>query len=52
MNNTQITKEEFKKLQEIAEKMSTTVENLLSENKNPKKLIEDYNNGNFKILNE
>ena len=47
-----LTDEEFKKLQEIAEKMNTTVERLISENKDPKKLIEDYYNGNFRILNE
>ena len=47
-----LTDKEFKKLQEIAEKMNTTVERLISENKDPKKLIEDYYNGNFRILNE
>jgi hypothetical protein len=47
-----LTAEEFKELQKIALKMSTTVEKLLHENKDPKKLIEDYRNGNFRILNE
>ena len=42
MEDRKLTNEEFKKLQEIAEKMNTTVEQLISENKDPKKIIEDY----------
>lgn len=47
-----LTEEDFKKLREIAEKMNTTVEKLIAESKDPKKIIEDYYNGNFRILNE
>lgn len=47
-----LTEEDFKKLREIAEKMNTTVEKLISESKDPKKIIEDYDKGNFRILNE
>lgn len=44
--------DEFKKLQEIANKLNTTVEKLLSESNTPKEVIEKYESGNFRILNE
>lgn len=47
-----LTEEEFKEIQKIAEKLNTTVNKLLSESKDPRKIIEDYYNGNFRILNE
>lgn len=47
-----LTEEEFKELQKIAEKLNTTVSNLISEDKDPRKIIEDYYNGNFRMLNE
>lgn len=47
-----LSEEDYKKLQEIATKLNTTVEKLLSESKNPKEIIEKYESGNFRMLNE
>lgn len=47
-----LTPEEKKKLQEIAKTFNTSVENLLSEGRNPKTIIAEYNSGNFRVLNE
>ena len=43
--------EEYKKLQEIAQKLNTTVEKLLTES-TPQEVIEKYESGNFRMLNE
>jgi len=47
-----LTPEEKIRLQEIASKFNTSIENLLSENKSPKQIIAEYNSGNFRVLNE
>lgn len=47
-----LTPEEKKKLQEIAKTFNTSVENLLSEGRDPKAIIAEYNSGNFRVLNE
>lgn len=47
-----LTPEEKQTLQEIASKFNISIENLLAENKDPKRLISDYKSGNFRVLND
>ena len=40
------------KLEEIAQSLGTTVENLLESGKDPEQIVEDYQKGNLKLLND
>lgn len=47
-----LSKEQLEKLKVIAEKLNVSVEKLLIENPNPEELIQKYDSGNFRMLNE
>lgn len=51
-NLEKLTPEQLQKLHHIAEQMNTSVEKLLSEHPDPNLLIEKYESGNFRLLNE
>jgi len=44
--------EEQKKIEEIAKQLGTTVQKLLESNESPEKIIEKFNSGSLKILND
>jgi len=52
MNNQNNVQDEQKKIEEIAAALGTTVRELLESFGDPKHIIEEYKNGNLRILNE
>lgn len=46
------TEEKTKLIEEIAQKLGITVEQLIDSGKDVDKIIEEYQAGNFRILNE